>query len=165
MTIADELIMYVNGLDQWAQTVKATVAAVPNLRLFWEQASTASDIPKVLFCFDGETARGPFSRAAATRRVDRKFKCSVTRGRGYASIRGTTLITQVGNADPFLDQVEYVRDYIRSITNISVENPIDYKSIKSFEYNQRLVVDGYIIEFSTAHDLSLLSQTSNLQPV
>ena len=164
MTIANELMEYVNGLQQWAQNVGASVSWVANLRLFWEQAATRSDQPRVLFCYTGETARGPFSRAAATHRVDRKFKCAVTRGRGYAANRGDTLTTTVGNADPFLDQVEYIRDYIRTIQNISVEYPLDYKNMVSFEFRRDLVMDGYIIEFSTAHDLPALTTTSNNPP-
>lgn len=164
MTIADELMAYVNGLQVWAQNAGASVALVANLRLFWQQAATRSDQPRVLFCFEKEIARGPFSRAAATHRVDRQFKCAVMRGRGYPANRGDTLTTTVGNADPFLDQVEYIRDYIRAVTNTSVETPLDYKSMSSFEFSRQLVMDGYLLDFSTAHDLSALTTTSNNPP-
>ena len=158
MTVADEAKIYVNALFDWTKETGGTAVVVSNLKDLWEQAVIASDKTRVLICFAGEQARGSFSRAAATRRVDRQWQAAVTRGRGYASTRGNTLTDTVGNADSFYSVVEQVRDKIRALNNVSVEAPLDYKSTKPMSMGQ-LVVDGYLLEWSTAQDLAQLTTT------
>jgi hypothetical protein len=155
MTIAQEALIYKQSLAEWAEQQGGIVVVASNLKDMWEQAYKVSDRPRVLICYAGENARGPFSRAAATHRVDRLWQIAVTRGRGLNAERGTSLTNQVGNADPFYDVVEYVRDRIRAINNTSVEAPLDYKANRPMS-SGNLILDGYIIDFSTAHDLPQL---------
>ena len=143
-------------LGDWIASFGGTAAPASNLRDLWNQSSMSSKKGRILICYLGEKARGDFSVANALNRVDRQWAVAITRGRGYYSIRGDSLYKQ-GNAEiPLYDIVEQTRDKIRSILNISEELPtLDYKSIKPMQYGN-LVIDGYLIEFSTANDIPFI---------
>jgi len=94
-------------------------------------------------------------------REDRAWKIAVIRGRGFNANRGDSLSQQVGNAEPFLDSVEAVRDLFRSMPNISAEAPTpDYSGIIPMQLGS-LVLDGFIIEATTANDIPSPVLTSN----
>lgn len=159
MNISTEALIYKAALEEWCSANGGIAIVVSNLRMLWQQAAMESDRVRALICYVGESARGPFSRAAATGRVDRQWQIAFTRGRGLNEDRGTSLTDTVGNADPFLDLVENGRDKIRCLFTTSVEAPLDYKGMEPMSMGN-LIVDGYTIKFSTAHDLPGLTQTS-----
>lgn len=134
-----------------------------NLRDLWAQTSMASDRPRILVCYNGENIRGDFSVAAFNHRVDRQWIVAVTRGRGWNANRGDSLYKTAGNADPFLDVVEEVRELIRTMIGISEEFPLDYKRISPMTSGNK-ALDSYAIEFSTANDIPavLLQQPPTL---
>jgi hypothetical protein len=119
--------------------------------MLWMQASMANDRPRILICYNGEKSRGEFSVAAANHRVDRQWIVAVTRGRGWNVKRGDSLYKTVGNADPFYDVIEEVRDLIRCMVGISEEFPVDYKGMSPMSSGNN-ALDSYAIEFSTAND-------------
>lgn len=165
MTEAQEANAYVNALTEWAQNSGGVVTYVPTVSELWVQAYITSDKPRVLFCYVGEIARGPFSRAAATHRVDRQWLAAVTRGRGVSANRGDAWTQTVGNSPPFLDVFATVREAIRAINNTSAEVPLDYKATKTVSQKGD-TLDGLVIEFSTAHDLPALAATpTNNEPI
>lgn len=153
ITISEEAVILKNALDAWAVQYGGSARVVSNLRDMWEQASTSSQTPNILVCYNGEVSRGTFSQIATWHRVDRQWIVAVTRGRGYYLSRGDSLAEKSSVEMPLYDVIESVRDLIRSCTNISEETPtVDYKSIKPMQLGN-LVVDGYQIEFSTANDI------------
>jgi hypothetical protein len=160
MKISTQLEVLRVALDAWASPLGGTAVAVPNLKELWNQASMSSQKPRLLICYMGEKIRGPFADASVAGRVDRQWTVAITRGRGFASMRGDTLKQQVGNVEAFADSVEACRDLIRNLEGVSQEWPMEYKSIKPMQLGN-LVVDGYLIEFSTANDLDKLTTVGN----
>jgi hypothetical protein len=128
---------------------------VSNLKEMWEQAAMSSQKPRLFVCYTGEKIRGAFADATTAGRVDRQWTVAVTRGRGFSSTRGDTLTKAVGNTEPFMDSVEAIRNIIRNIDGISIEWPVEYKTIRPMQQGN-LVMDGFLIEFSTADDLEAL---------
>lgn len=154
-------------LAQWAEPNGGTAQVVFDLREMWATAYKESEKPRILICYNGEQIRGDFSVAALLGRVDRQWLVAITRGRGFNPKRGQSLTDSKGNAEPFYDSVENVRDYLRCAIGVSAENlrtdnpdsgTIDFKAIRPMD-NGDLIVDGYIIEFSTAADLPLVATT------
>jgi hypothetical protein len=155
MTVTDQIESLRQVLDDWADPRGGSAIPVSNMKELWNQAMMSSQKPRILICYMGEKTRGPFGLAAIMGRLDQQWAVAVTRGRGFAATRGESLTKTVGNMDPFLLAVEQVRDLIRNINGVSMEQPVDYKAIKPMQMGQ-LVIDGYLIEFSTANDLPVL---------
>ena len=152
MTISEQASAIQQVLQSWA-TPKGGVASVAfDVFDMWETASKQSQAPRILIAYAGEEIRGDFAVAAALHRVDRQWQIAVTRGRGFTIQRGDTLILPNQNAEPFYDSVEYVRDICRCLTGISEEVPVDFKSVEAMQMGD-LIIDGYLIKFSTANDL------------
>ena len=151
MRISEQLTILANALKAWCKDKGGEVSIVSNLRDLWQQASLTSQTPRILICYTGRRAHGPFATAAALGLSDRTFNVAFTRGRGYASKRGETLTETVGGADPFYDDLEDAEKVIRTITGISQDYPVDWKGDKAMQLGN-LVVDGFIAEFSTAND-------------
>lgn len=159
ITIADEAKLIQDELSKWAEQYGGTAAVVSNLRDWWNQAATNSEVPRILICYNGETSRGSFSQIAPWHRVDREWIIAVTKGRGYYPSRGSGLADADSTELPLYDAVESVRDIVRSMQTISEETPSpDYRGIKPMQLGN-LVVDGYQITITTANDIP-----SNLTP-
>jgi hypothetical protein len=145
--------------EQLTEAAPGSVAAIcSNLKDMWKQAFQASDRFKVLIVWKGDTVRGPFSQANCWVRVDRQWVVAVIHGRGYEAERGDSV--------PVLsDMVENVRDWLRSMLGLSEELPtIDLKGIT--QANQgNLILDGYLIEFSTANDIPMIFQQGATTPI
>lgn len=152
MTISEQASAIQQVLQSWANPKGGVASVAFNVSDMWESASKQSQVPRLIIAYAGEEIRGDFSVAAALYRVDRQWQVAVTRGRGFMVNRGDTLILTNQNAEPFYDSVEYVRDIIRCLTGISAEVPVDYKSVEPMQLGD-LIMDGYIIHFSTANDL------------
>ena len=115
--------------------------------------SLNSQTPRILICYNGEQSRGSFEQIARWHRVDRSWLVAVTKGRGYYSQRGDTLSNHLNVEMPLFDVVENVRDVVRFMETISEETPMpDYRGIKPMQLGN-LVVDGYLIEITTANDI------------
>ena len=153
MSVARQADAIRESVQEWAEENGGTVLITSNLRDLWAKASQSSQKPCLLICFTGERARGPFGTAAVSHRVDRSWTVAVVRGRGFASTRGDTLTQSVGNADPFYDALESVRDLLRNASELTAEDVVDYKSIRPMQLGT-LIIDGYLIEFTTANDLA-----------
>jgi len=152
MTISETAKNLLEPLSAWTQERGGVASIVSNLKDMWDQAYKASEKPRIFICYAGEAVRGEFALAAYLARVDRQWQVAVTRGRGFSRPRGLNLVEQVQNGEPFYDALESVRDIIRMALNLSVETPVDFKSIRPMA-SGNLIIDGYIIEFSTAADL------------
>lgn len=152
MTISQQAAAIQQVLQQWAEPKGGVASVVFDTYDMWETASKSSQKPRLLICYSGEELRGDFSVASVLHRVDRKWQVAVTRGRGFTVNRGDTLIAPNQNAEPFYDSLEGVRDLIRSMTGISEENPLDYRSVTPMQSGD-LIIDGYIVEFTTATDI------------
>ena len=157
-TISQIAVVLQDALETWAQPRGGIAVVASNVRDMWETAFKASDKPRIFIVYAGETIRGDFPEAAALHRVDREWQVAITRGRGFTTPRGKMLTDTVQNAEPFYDSVETVRDIIRSIIGISEETPVDFKSIEPMNMGNK-IIDGYLINFSTANDLPGLSST------
>jgi hypothetical protein len=152
ITINQQAQLVRNAVAGFAQDNNGTAEVASDLAHLWKMAYIASDKLRILIAFTGENARGPFSLAAATFRVDRQFTVLVTRGRGFSANRAESLTDTVQNAPPLYDLVDTVRNIIRTITNASVELPVDFKAIRTLQI-ERVISDAYMIEFSLAADL------------
>jgi hypothetical protein len=153
--IEDQLEAIKAALADFAAAQGGQAFVASDMVHMWEIGYNAQNKLRVVIVCTGEEARGEFSLAAATHRVDRQFGVLVTRGRTFTMDRGQGLTQTVGNAPPLFSLVAQVRDLIRAMLNISVEFPVDYKSFKSFPQSQQ-IIDAYFIEFSCATDLSLI---------
>lgn len=144
-------------LEAWTAPRGGATGVASNLRDMWQQASQASQKPIVLICLMGERVRGPFATGAVCRRVDRQWAVAVVRGRGFNYVRGDSLTDTVGQCEPLYDAVEAIRDLIRGASAMSAEFPVDYKGIRPMQMGNT-IIDGYLIEFSTAHDLTVVTE-------
>ncbi len=150
-------------LGTWATPRGGVASVVSNLREMWNQASQSSQKPRILICYNGESSRGDFSVANRNHRVDREWQIAVTRGRGFSANRGDSLSETVGNAEPFYDSVETIRDMFRTMIGISEEIPIDYRDIKPMQLGD-LVIDGYVIKATTANDIPGIQRIPPIPP-
>jgi len=141
------------------QSFGGVAKVVPNLKEFWNQSSMSSQKPRILIVYNGDSARGTFSQITPWHRVDRVWLVAVTKGRGFYSNRGAGLNDSNVTETPLYDVLETVRDMIRALGTISEETPgPDYRNTKPMQFGGALI-DGYLIEFTTANDIP-----SNLQP-
>ena len=156
MEIPDQLKIIQAVLGPWAvkNGGQAFVASDPSM--MWEMAFAASTKLRVIICYMGEENRAEFPTGAILRRVDRQFTVLITRGRGFSYPRGNTLTDTTGNALPMFVLVEEGRDLIRSILNLSGEQPLDFKAVRPHAMGE-LIMDAYSIEFSAAVDLPLIT--------
>ena len=160
MNISDTAKNFQEPIQAWAKERGGVCSIVSNLKDMWEQAYQASEKPRIFICYNGEHVRGEFALAAYLARVDRQWQVAVTRGRGFSLPRGLNLVNQVQNSESFYDSVEAIREIIRMSLNTSVELPVDFKGIRPMA-SGNLIIDGYIIEFSTAADLPRVAETPN----
>ena len=153
ITISDEANLIQGQLQLFIDTYGGSAEIVSNLKELWNQSTISSDLPRILIVYNGETSRGSFSQISPWHRVDRSWTVAVTKGRGYYSSRGAGLSDSTATETPLYDVLETVRDIIRGMTTISEETPSpDYRSIKPMQMGN-LVVDGYVIDFTTANDI------------
>jgi hypothetical protein len=150
-------------LEPYATASGGFAGVVSNLQMLWAQASMDSEKPRLLICYNGENSRGDFSVANRLHRVDRQWVVAVTRGRGWRSNRGASLYQTTGNADPFYDVVEEVRELLREMLGISEEFPIDFKRISPMSSGNK-ALDSYAIEFSTANDIPAILMRPDDRP-
>lgn len=162
-SIATILQILQNAIDPWAQQNNAGSSVIASsVQDMWTQASQTTERAGVIICYAGDEVRGPFEIAAATHRGDFTFNVVLLRGRGLTANRGDSLVTNVQNARPFYDLLEELRDIVRAITNISVEQFVDYKGTEPFgegitDYAR--LMDAYLIRFSVAQDYPQLVST------
>lgn len=155
ITVSQNAALIQTELQNWVASYGGTAEIVSNLRDMWNQASISSDTPRILICYNGEVARGSFGHISPWHRVDRSWTIAVTKGRGYYLNRGEGLYDASSAEMPLFDVVETVRDIVRFMTTISEENPTpDYRNIRPMQLGN-LVVDGYIIEITTANDIPM----------
>lgn len=145
----------------WAQTMGGDAQVVSNLKDLWMQASQSSQKPIIYVCYGGETAWSSNSNISAlTHRVSRNWIVAVKRGRGFVAQRGSTLSNQIGNAVPFYDAVEHIRDLCRAMLGISQDMGNDFAAIKPMSMGAQ-VIDAYTIEFSVKSDLPTIVMTTD----
>lgn len=168
-TIAEVLKIVQLVLQPWAaQNNAGTAVIASSLEDMWAQAFTTTDRPIVVIAFGGDDARGPFETAGATHRGDYTIKVALVRGRSITADRGQGLVETVGNADAYYNQLEACRDAVRSITNISQEQYVDYKSAEPMNDRVDLNgkrIDGWLITFSVAQDYPQLSDVPSNQTI
>jgi len=153
ITISQTANLIQDALQDWARPYGGVASIASNLKDLWNQASMNSQTPRILICFNGETARGSFEQISRWHRVDRSWIIAVTKGRGYYSNRGDSLSNGMSVEMPLFDAVENVRDVVRFLTTISEETPSpDYRNTKPMQLGN-LIVDGYTIEITTANDI------------
>lgn len=152
MKISSQAEIIKSALKPWAIKDGGTALVASDLRHLWEIAYQQTVGPRAILCYEGEAVRGDFSVAAALGRVDRQWILAVTRGRGFNADRGDSLTKTVQNSRPFYDLVEEARDIIRGLQGISVDAPVDFRSIEAMQKLDDLM-DAYFIRFSVATDL------------
>jgi len=153
ITISQEANLIQANLQEWVGQWGGSAEVVSNLRELWNQAALNSQSPRILVVYNGEVARGSFEQISRYHRVDRSWLIAVTKGRGYFSNRGASLSEHAQIEMPLFDVIENVRDLVRFMDYISEETPHpDYRSIKPMQLGN-LVVDGYLIEITTANDI------------
>ena len=141
---------------------KAKVVTVGNQRKLWQEiyAMATDDSPRLVICFDGETARGGFKERNTLCRVDRQWVVVVMEGRGFVEYPKGGGDQQLAD---FNDVCEEVRGLLRRLISISAE-AIDYVSMRPLpgvaQPNMANVhLDGIAITFTTANDISEITLT------
>jgi hypothetical protein len=156
MRTEDQLNAIKEVLQVYADPEQGGAFIASDPAMMWEMAYNATNKLRLILCCIGEAVRGDFSVAAALARVDREFVCMCTRGRSF-DFRRNALSVTVQNTRPMFRVVAEVRDIIRSMLSISQELPVDYKGFKSFPLEKDWIADAYMIEFSLATDLPLIT--------
>jgi hypothetical protein len=149
-------------LEEQSSGSGAVVEILANQRHLWEKifAMSTDAKPRILICFDGETARGGQERNTL-HRVDRSWVVVVMRGHGFdhgmaAQVPAEALTTA------FYDDCESVRDLCRRMIGLSEES-IDYVTMRPLpgvaQPNMANVfLDGYVITFTTANDIPAITR-------
>lgn len=154
-SIAQQSLQIATWIQGYVQPLGGISVVASNLRDMWNQASQASDRPIVYTCWMADSSRGgDISRWV--HRVDREWATLVKRGRGVSANRGDSLNKTVGNADPFYDIVEGVRDRIRQILSVSEEGLVEFNGARSWQLGN-LILDGYLLTYKTANDLPTIT--------
>lgn len=156
MRITDQLNAIQSVLDPYASEQGGACLIASDPAMMWEMCYNASNKLRVILCCIGEDLRGEFPEAAAMGRVDRQFVALCTRGRSF-DFRRNALSVTVQNTLPMFEVVSQVRDIIRSMLAVSQELPVDYRGFKSFPLEKDWIADAYMIEFSCATDLPVIS--------
>jgi len=163
-TVREDALAIKSQLDTYALPRGGKVKIMANMRHLWEEVldTTSSETPRILICWQGETARGEYAGGVRTNmhRVDRNWQVVVMRGHGFKSLV-TESIGQPGTPgyyEDFYDAVETIRDGIRVMSNITAEDLVDYKGIKPLPNvgpspSANVFLDAFQIEFSTAADI------------
>ncbi len=158
MDITEQSLKIQEAYKNWASEDGGKAFVCSDLKHLWEQARVSVVAPRALIVYNGEELRGAFSVAAALGRVDRQWLVAIVRGRGMSADRGDSLNKVVGNAKPFYQLVQEARDICRSMLGVSVESPVDFRSIRPMNLGDQ-IVDGYLIAFSLVADLPFLVTT------
>ena len=151
------------ALNDWEQKRGGVARVVPNLKQLYLQSAINQDSLRILIAFGGTRKRSSFSIQNKMRREDCIWKVAVTKGDALSADRGDFLVESTANSDPFLYEVATVRDLCINIPGISVESPNDYDDIKPLELGD-MVMAGYMITFSAAHDVDFFEPTGNQLP-
>lgn len=140
-------------LTKWANPRGGVVVVTQHLKQMWEVIYDECDAPRLIVCYGGEVDRGDW-----TNRVDRTWLVAVCRGsRGFLSCScDGSPAKPKGDAEPFMDSLEEVRDLCRVMIGISEENPLAYRSCKPIQ-TANVATDAYLVEFSTANDISAVT--------
>ena len=152
-----EQAQYIGGaIASWAEPRGGSVKVMANMRHLWEEIYLLSEAPRVLVAFNGEVSRGGFNLANRLHRVDRSWMVVIMRGHGFRNAMSEQGPTT--KEEPFYDCVEIVREILRTITVITEEFPIDYKSIRPLpgsgpNNSANVFMDAFVLEFSTANDI------------
>jgi hypothetical protein len=150
--IADTLL-------EWAQANGGDCQVVHTKEDEWMQPSQSSQKPIIYVFCDGEDRWSSNDNISAlTHRVSRNWIIRVKRGRGFTRIRGDTISKTVGNAIPFTDAVEHIRDMCRAMLGISEDAGNDYKGWKYVRLGTQ-VMDCADLFFSTKNDLPNIVMT------
>lgn len=161
ITIANEADLIKQQMESYAKPRGGTVKIMANMRHLWEEIFQADDAPRILICYNGETARGEYAGGQRTnlRRVDRSWQVVVMRGHGFKNLLPGN--EEAGKED-FYTSVETVRDGCRALLTISEEFPVNYKSIRPLPNAAptqiaNIFMDSYVIEFDTANDIPIIN--------
>lgn len=152
-------------LETWVVPRGGYVKVLANPKHLWEEMYLADERPRVLIVCNGEISRGGFNQANTLHRVDRQWIVAVLRGHGFVNMvsEGQGQPDTPGAIDPFLKQVQILRDKCRVMVNITEEAPIDYKgfeplpSIAPYGNSGNVFLDGYLIRYSTANDIAAVT--------
>lgn len=145
-------------IDDWAGANGGSVKVIANVAHLWEELSVASDKPRILICFTGEECRGEVQMRGHFQRVDRQWQIVVLRGHGFKNL----MSEGAGNANAFYDDLETIRELVRTILNISEEFPVEYIGMEPLpnlgpNQNTNVFLDAVSMRFSTANDLPRIS--------
>lgn len=105
--------------------------------------------PKCCVAYIGEEPYGDESTQELTGRVIRHFDVLVSRGKIFADPRNSSLTTPTGASEAFYDQLEQIRDVVRTLiwSTPVVYNPTLYKGIRAVD-NGADKIDSFIISFA-----------------
>lgn len=160
-TISKQSLQIVAWIQGYVAPLNGVSVAASNLRDMWNQASQANDRPVVYTCWIGDQSRGG-DIARWVHRVDREWATLVKRGRGLNANRGDSLNKTVGDADPFYDIVEGVRDRIRQILSVSEEGLVEFNSARQWQLGNE-IIDGMLLTYRTANDIPTITSTPQNQ--
>lgn len=173
-TVNIEANVIADWLTLWANPRGGEVKICSSLAHLWQEVYSLQfmDQARILICYNGEKSRGEFNNANTLHRVDRQWKVVVMRGNGFKNLtaEGIGQTGTPGSIDPFMDDVENVRDLIRVLSNITNEPPVDYKAttpmppITPIGATGNVFVSGSQIEFSTANDLQAVVDIAPVEP-
>lgn len=160
MRIAEQLIAIKNKLGQWATTRGGSAEVVVNQQHLWEELLVVVNKPRILIWFSGAVPR--LMEEPDCRREDRAFSVVVVRGQGFVDpVSG-------GDQVPFVEQLELIRDEVRSMLGISDENefpPVHYHGIKTMpsllpNATANAFMDAMSLEFTTANDIPEITRVA-----
>ena len=155
----------IDQMNIFATPRGGTVHGMQNEAHLWEylyNRDLLDENPRILVVCRGEKARGEYGGGAATKleRVNRIWGVVIMRGHGFRDVNqeqrgqpGTP-----GFYEDFDDSTETVRDGIRIMSDITVEDVVDYKGWRPLASvaptpAANVFCDCRIVEFETAADI------------
>lgn len=156
-------------MNIFAKPRGGTVEIMENEAHLWEKiynGGLISEQPRIFILCVGERARGEYAGGDRTNlhRVDRRWQVIVGRGHGFknmsADFKGQ--MGTPGYYESFDDSIETVRDGIRIMSNITVEDVVDYKGWRPLSNigpspSANVFLDFRTVEFETAADIPRIS--------
>ena len=164
-TISEVLRAICAQLLTYAEPRGGTVKVVENESHLWEEIynnGLVSEQPRIFVLFVREVARGEYEGGQRTKlnRADDHYMVVVMRGHGFKNmaVESTGQPNTPGFYESFADSIETIRDGCRVMSNISVEDVVDYKGIRPLPNvasspSANVFIDAFEISFECAADI------------
>lgn len=163
-TIRECALAIETQMNVFAKPRGGSVEIMENEAHLWEKiynGGLISEQPRILILCAGAKARGEYDgdRRTNLEREDRKWQVYVGRGHGFKSMTAENrgVPGTPGYYESFDDTIETIRDGLRILSNITVDDIVNYKGWRPVgnigpSPAANVFLDWRVVEFETAGD-------------